>query len=96
MNLPIQAKPVSRQRTAIETSTDGITPSVCVGGSVSGRQICVNLPVLGRKCISSPISLPVGASVRACTCSHWGIPTGANIKVTVGSSTILSQNVGWC
>jgi hypothetical protein len=97
MNLPIQSKPVNRQSTASAAAlNDAVNPSVCVGGSVNGRKICVNLPVIGTKCINSPISLPVGASVRACTCSHWGVPTGANVKVTAAGRTILSQNVGWC
>jgi hypothetical protein len=96
MNLPIQAKPVSRHITALATSGEGVNPSVCVGGSVNGRQVCVNLPVLGRKCVTSPVSLPIGASVSACTCNHWGVPTGAKLTVSAAGRTIFSKSIGWC
>jgi hypothetical protein len=96
MNLPIQAKPVSRTIIATEAPSEGINPSVCVGGSANGNQICVNVPVLGRKCITSPIRLPVGASVRGCTCSFLGVPCGVKITATVAGRTLFSKGIGCC
>lgn len=96
MNLPIQAKPVSRTMIAAEVPTEGINPSVCVGGSVNGNQICVNIPILGRKCVTVPIRLPVGASVQGCTCSKWGIPCGVKITASVAGRTIFSKGIGCC
>ena len=96
MNLPIQSQPVNRQKTFIATPAEGVNPSICVGGSVSGRQICVNVPVLGRKCITSPIPIPAGASVRACTCNHFGVPTGVCIDANVAGHSILHRCIGWC
>jgi hypothetical protein len=96
MNLPIQSQPVSRQRTAMATHEEGINPSVCVGGTVNGNQICVNIPILGRKCITSPVRLPVGASVQGCTCSKWGIPCGVKITASVAGHVIFSKGIGCC
>ena len=96
MNLPIQAKPVSRKTTASFELTDGVNPSFCVGANVSGRKICVHLPVIGNVCVNSPVPIPVGAHASACTCSKWGIPCGAKFTVSVAGHTILSKGVGCC
>jgi hypothetical protein len=97
MNLPIQAKPVNRQNTAIETSRDGIYPSACVNATISGgMRICATVPKFGVVCINSPVFLAPGAKAKACACKGLTGVTGVNFKVKVGRSIILTQTVGRC
>lgn len=69
---------------------------VCVSASYnsSTNQICFSVPVYGTLCILSPISIPVGASLKACaqTCGSI-IPTGLRATVYVNGNAIWSGTV---
>jgi hypothetical protein len=69
----------------------------CVGGSTRrGNRICVRFPLIGTKCIKSPIPIPSGASVNACAKvkTSWGIPRKVCINFKVLGSTVTSQCFG--
>lgn len=64
-----------------DTGGEGVVPQleVCTPcmGIVKGRQYCVNLGPLGRKCITSPVTL----RGKACCWTRFGIPPfGCGIK----------------
>jgi hypothetical protein len=60
----------------------------CVKASYSQQthQLCVDVPIIGTKCITIPLPIPVGGSLKACgeTCGSW-IPTGVKISLYVGT-----------
>lgn len=52
MKLPIQAKPVAREKDLTGKSTKGVNPSddCCGSKTCAGPCICVDVPFLGRQC----------------------------------------------
>lgn len=94
MRLPVQTAGVMPS-----TSRAGIRPSIsfCASVSVQNGQVCVNIPILGTKCIPIPLPLPSGTAAQACvsTCGSW-IPTGACITVTALGKQVAHECIGSC
>lgn len=70
----------------------------CISVTVQGHQICLNLPIVGKKCISVPVSLPSGTAAQACLsiCTHWGIPTGVKVTISVAGHVVVTKTFGKC
>lgn len=70
--------------------------AACVGASYnsSTNQICFSVPIYGNVCITSPISIPVSAEIRACveTCGRL-IPTGLKGTIYVNGGPIWSGTI---
>src|SRR4051794_40072699 len=62
-----------------------------------GNQVCLRLP-FGLPPLCVPIDLPDGTAVQACLdiCTHWGIPTGVCVSLTVAGNQIFRQCFLWC
>jgi uncharacterized protein GlcG (DUF336 family) len=70
----------------------------CISVTVANGKACINLPLgIGSKCIPVPISYD-GKVAQACLsiCTHWGIPTGVKVSVSVGGIVIVSKSFGKC
>ena len=72
----------------------------CVGASYdrNTNQICFTVPIYGPVCVTSPISIPVTAELKACveTCGSI-IPTGVKATIYLNGSAIWSGTVfGFC
>jgi len=99
MNLPIQAAPVGRLSQFGPSRSRGIEPNFCVNVVVNGQgQVCVDIPVLGQKCIPLHTPLPSGTAASACVdiCKTWGIPSGACITVTALGQQVAHECIGKC
>ncbi|MCS6595212.1 hypothetical protein [Bacillus cereus] len=61
-------------------------------------KVCAQLPVVGKKCLSTGIHLPVGARVDACVdvCKKFGVPTGACLTLKFNGHKIARQCYGIC
>lgn len=76
---------IVRRNTSVSSSANNVSPSAwCVGARVQNRRVCLSLPVVGSVCIPIPLPLPNFTLVRACvsTCTTWGVPTGACVRLT--------------
>lgn len=70
----------------------------CINVTTANRQICISLPVVGRRCLRLPVNIPNGSIGRACLsiCTKFGIPTGVKVSVTIGGVTVIRQSFGAC
>jgi hypothetical protein len=71
----------------------------CIGVTVQNRKICLNLPLrIGKVCLPVPSFVPNGKAAEACIgiCTHWGVPTGLKVTVTVAGKVILQKTYGYC
>jgi hypothetical protein len=52
MKLPMQAKPVAREKDLARKAITGISPSddCCGAQTCAGACVCVDIPFVGRKC----------------------------------------------
>lgn len=74
--------------------------SVCVGGSYNPttNQICFTIPIYGDLCVTSPVPIPVGGSIKVCaeTCGSF-IPTGLKATIYLNDAVLFSVTVfGFC
>lgn len=74
--------------------------SVCVGGSYnpSTNQICFTIPIYGDLCVTSPVPIPIGGSIKVCaeTCGSF-IPTGLKATIYLNGNVLFSTTVfGFC
>lgn len=74
--------------------------SVCVGGSYnpSTNQICFTIPIYGDYCVTSPVQIPVGGSIKVCaeTCGSF-IPTGLKATIYLNGNVLFSTTLfGFC
>ncbi|MCB0712592.1 MAG: hypothetical protein KDD67_09705 [Ignavibacteriae bacterium] len=79
---------------------EALSLSACVGASYNPttNKICFKVPVFGDVCITSPIRIPVGGSLKACvtTCGRF-IPTGVKGTVYLNDKAIWSGTIiGFC
>src|SRR4051812_13377703 len=75
---------------------------VCVSAAydTTTNQICFTIPIYGQLCVTSPINIPVGGSIKACakTCGS-PFPHGVQVSFYLnGSSTpfYTGTPVGHC
>jgi hypothetical protein len=106
MRTPIQAHPVFRNSPAAGRGVAAllaarIAPSdlsLCATATVDNGQACINVPVLGQKCISGVPAMFNGQSAKLCAsiCTHHLKPIGACVTATVGSTQIGQHCFGSC
>jgi hypothetical protein len=101
MQLPIQAQPVSRNSVRQSINDKAVTPSACADVTIEGGQACLNLPVVGSKCIKVPDWVPNGTVASACTSTCYTnigfgvkIPTGACLTVKVAGEQVSRDCFG--
>jgi len=68
MALPVQTQPVERSTHRPAAPARGVQPQsvACVTGSVENGSICVNLPMVGKKCVAVGTHVADGASASVC------------------------------
>lgn len=78
----------------LDASVEALKLSVCVGASYRNGKVCFNIPIYGNFCISVPVRIPVGASLRVCaqTCGSF-IPTGLKVTVYVNGRQVLTRTI---
>jgi len=74
--------------------------SVCVKASCTAgsNQICFTVPAFGDYCVTSPIPVPVGATLKACvqTCGSF-IPHGLQCTLYLNDSVLVTKTLwGTC
>ncbi len=71
--------------------------SACVSASYQNGQLCFTLPIFGKKCISVPVKIPVGATLKVCgqTCGSI-IPTGMKLTLYVNNVAVYTFTIGRC
>lgn len=66
----------------------------CVSASYdpTTNKICFSFPIIGQICFPSPISIPIGATLKVCgdLCTSWGIPTGLKITLYLNNNPVWS------
>ncbi len=69
----------------------------CITVSIENGQVCIDLPIVGKKCIPIPLPFPSGTSAQACIdlCYHV-VPTGVTVYVSVNGQVVAQQSFGWC
>ncbi|MDP5149395.1 hypothetical protein [Rheinheimera baltica] len=70
----------------------------CITVTITNGKACINLPLgIGSKCIPVPISFD-GKVAQACLtiCTHWGIPMGVKVSVSVAGIVVVSKSFGKC
>jgi hypothetical protein len=67
----------------------------CISVTVNNGQICLNLPIVGSKCLPVPPWVPNGTAAQACIaiCTKW-IPCGVELTVSVAGQVIIQKNFG--
>jgi hypothetical protein len=70
----------------------------CISVTSDGHQICLNLPIVGKKCLPLPVKIPSGTALQVCLdiCYTWKIPTGVKVTVSAGGHVILTKTFGKC
>jgi hypothetical protein len=67
----------------------------CAAASTQpGNKVCFTAPVFGSLCITLPIPIPAGASVKACgeTCGSF-IPTGLKVTIYLNNAPVFTKVV---
>jgi hypothetical protein len=70
--------------------------SGCIGATYDSgtKQICFQIPLYGQKCVTSPVPIPLNASIKACFQTCGIIPHGVKVSVYLnGSSTAIYSTV---
>ncbi|AVS70455.1 hypothetical protein C8247_08460 [Paracidovorax avenae] len=80
------------------TDVDALRIQVCVNASYdpATHQVCVQIPILGRKCFTLPIPVPIGAQLKACVDTCGIIPCGAKITIYLNNTAIYTYKFGCC
>jgi hypothetical protein len=62
---------------------------VCVSASYdpATKQICFTVPIYKQLCVTSPIGIPVGGSLKACAETCGLIPHGLKVSIYLNGST---------
>jgi hypothetical protein len=70
----------------------------CVSIVVQNGQVCIDLPVVGTKCLPVTLPIPSGTAASACIsmCKKWGIPSGACVTVSALGQQIAQKCFGLC
>jgi hypothetical protein len=101
MQIPIQSQPVLRNSVRRSINDKGVVPSACANITIKNGQACLNLPVVGSKCIRVPNRVPNGTVASACTSTCYKkvwpgikIPTGACLTVKVAGEQVSRDCFG--
>ncbi len=71
--------------------------SLCVSATYQNGQLCFKLPVFGTKCVSVPVKIPVGATLKVCGQTCGGIiPKGVKLTLYVNNVAVYTFNIGKC
>lgn len=71
----------------------------CIAVVVKNGKVCLNLPLgLGNYCIPIPTIIPNGTAAQACLsiCTHFGIPSGVEVTISVAGNVIVRKKFGSC
>ncbi len=67
--------------------------SACVSASYNQQtnKICFTAPIYGDFCVTSPVTIPAGAEIKACveTCGSF-FPSGLKVTIYLNGSVIYS------
>jgi hypothetical protein len=68
---------------------------VCVSASYNPttNKICFTVPIYGHLCITPPIKVPVGATLKACAQTCGIIPHGLKVTIYLNNTVIYSGTV---
>lgn len=69
----------------------------CISVTVHNSQVCLNLPFqIGEVCLPIPAWVPNGTVAQACldVCTKWGIPCGAEVRVSVAGQIVVEKSFG--
>ena len=70
--------------------------SVCVGAKYdpATNQVCFTIPIYGDLCVTSPVKIPIGGSIKVCaeTCGSF-IPTGLKATVYADNTQLFTATV---
>ena len=100
-----EAQGAEAQRLGFDLSGGGMQEGTmqimaqCISVTTANHKICISLPVVGKRCLTVPISIPNGKVGKACLsiCTKWpGIPVGVKVSVTIGGVTVINQSFGFC
>jgi len=71
--------------------------SACVSAAYDHGKVCFTIPIIGKKCVSVPVHVPVGASLKVClkTCGSI-IPTGVKCTLYVNNAAVYTFVIGIC
>lgn len=84
---------------ALQDSGHMFLAAQCIAVTVANRHICLNLPLhIGKVCLPVPGFVPNGTAAEACIglCTHFGVPTGLKVTVTIAGKTVLQKTFGFC
>jgi hypothetical protein len=70
----------------------------CISVTTQNNKVCVSIPHFGTHCLPIPVHVPSGTVGQACItiCTHFGIPTGAKVTVSIGGHVVVSKTFGVC
>jgi hypothetical protein len=79
------------------TGIHALRLDLCVSATYQDGKICFDIPVLGHFCVSVPVHIPIGASLKVCgsTCGSI-IPTGVKLTLYVNNIAVYSFKIGSC
>jgi len=82
---------------AVPSDVHAAKISACVSATYDNGKVCFTIPIIGKKCVSVPVHIPVGASLKIClsTCGSI-IPTGAKCTLYVNNVAVYTFVVGRC
>lgn len=69
----------------------------CISVTVQNHKVCLNLPFgIGHICLPVPGWVPQGSAAQACLniCTHWGIPCGIQVTVSVAGHPVIKKGFG--
>lgn len=69
----------------LHPSTTAFQMNACVNASYENGQLCVQVPILGKRCITVSLPVPNNSTVSVCmsTCGfHPGLPPFKGVKAT--------------
>jgi hypothetical protein len=69
----------------------GLKACVSASYDASTNKICFSIPIYGNFCVTSPVTIPIGAEIKACaeTCGRF-IPTGLKVSIYLNGNSIWS------
>lgn len=68
----------------------------CIKVTVEDGQICLQIPVIGKKCINVSKLLPNGTAAEACLHICGIFPPGAKVTLSVAGHVMLTKVFGKC